>query len=116
MAQTVRNGSQRVQIRHISLGSAFKIGMVLSALLFAIFGMVFLLGAGAMGTLLGAAMPNASPQEMASGMGLGLVGGVIGYIAGIFVYGILGGIGFALNALFYNIVAGMVGGIEVDLA
>lgn len=106
---------QRVQVRYISLGSAFKVGLVLSALLFSIFGLIFIVSAGALGSILGSAM-DTSQRQLLGGMGAGLVGGIIGYVIGIVVYGIIGGIAFTINAFFYNVVAGIVGGIEIDLS
>ena len=50
----------------------------------------------------------------AFGMGAGV--SFILYLVGIVVYAILGGIGFAIEAWFYNIVASIVGGIEIELS
>ncbi|MGH2545205.1 MAG: hypothetical protein ACRDIB_20635 [Ardenticatenaceae bacterium] len=105
---------QRVIVRHVSLGSAFKVGVVLSALLFAIFGLILLLFSSALTAMIGTVA-----QEAGQGLplpGQMMAGGIVFYIVGIFAYGLLGGIGFAIQALFYNIVAGIVGGLEIDLS
>jgi len=40
---------------------------------------------------------------------------VVIYIVGIVVYGVVGGIGGAIDAFLYNLVAGIVGGLEVEM-
>ncbi len=101
-------------IRHISVSSAFKVGAVLTALVFAVLGffVVFLpslFGASLLGAMLG-------NQGGGSAFGTGLIGGIILYVLGIVVYAILGGIGGAIDAWLYNVVAGWVGGLEIDLS
>ena len=47
----------------------------------------------------------------------GWFGGLFGVGAVIFlpiIYGVLGAIGGALTAVFYNIIAGMVGGLQIE--
>jgi len=101
-------------IHRITIGSAFRVGVVLSALLFIIFGFFFLLLPGLFGaSLLGALMGDQGGMG-AFGMGAGT--SIVLYVVGIVVYAILGGIGFAIEAFFYNIVAGIVGGIEIELS
>jgi len=41
---------------------------------------------------------------------------LIVYVLGIVLYWILDGIGFAIEAWLYNIVAGWIGGLEVELS
>lgn len=101
-------------IRRITIGSAFKVGAVLSALLFLIFGFFILLlpglfGASLMGSLMG-------DQGGMGAFGMGAGASIILYLVGTVAYAILGGIGFAIEAFFYNIVAGIVGGIEIELS
>jgi len=98
-------------LKRIGLGSAFKVGAVLSGLLFAIVGLpLVLIGtAGPLGQML-----SAQTGGMFSG-GIGLVFGLVLYILGIFIYAIVGGIGFFIDALIYNIVASIAGGLEIEL-
>lgn len=98
-------------LRRIGPGSAFKVGMVTYALFGVVIGVcvaLFSMAAGPFGRLAGT---EASPGAKALGFGLGL-GAII--VAPIF-YGILGGVGGALGALIYNLVAGWIGGLEVDI-
>ena len=99
-------------IARVSPGSAFKIGLALYAALGLIVGAllaVFSLLAGSIATHLG---PNA-PTGLSGAMGL--AGGVGAIIIMPILYGIIGGIAFAVGAVVYNIVAGWVGGLEVDI-
>ncbi len=101
-------------VRRISLGSAFKVGAVLCALLFLVFGFFTILLPG----LLGASLLGALIREQGRGwtLGFGALFSVIAYIIGILASAIGGGITGFLNALLYNIVAGLVGGLEVELS
>ncbi len=97
--------SGRRVLKRIDPGSAFKIGAVTSALTWAVIGlpMIFLMGA------IMSAMPGANRAGAAFG------GGIVGYIFGIILYGLGGGIGAVIWAFLYNVVAGWMGGIEFDL-
>lgn len=98
-----------------------KIGVVscgkVSGVLYALFGL--LIGACvALFSLLGAGAMMAAHDES----GAGAMGGAFGAIFGVgaiilfpLFYGILGFIGGLITAFLYNVVAGMVGGIDVDL-
>jgi len=100
-------------IRRISIGSAFKVGLVLCALVFAVLGVFVIVLPGLFGaSLLGAMMGD---QGGMSAFGVSFATSVIIYLAGIVVYGIFGGIVLAIEALLYNIVAGIVGGLEIEL-
>jgi len=100
-------------IRRVSAGSVFKVTFVIYMLLLAIFGCLFLVIPGLLGSsLLGSLGDRDS--------GLALLGGgilttlilyVVLVIAGAFVQGIV----TAIAALIYNLVASWVGGIEVEL-
>jgi len=97
-------------LKRIGPGSAFKVGMVTYALFGVVIGVCIALFsvAGPLGRLAGT---EAGPGARALGFGLGL-GAII--VAPIF-YGIIGGVGGALGALIYNLVAGWIGGLEVDI-
>ncbi len=99
-------------IRSISIGSAFKVGAVISILLFAVIGGLILLLQLLVGGMIGM---GAGGREGAGVFGAMAGFGIIAYLFGIVIYGIVGGISSALTALIYNIVAGMVGGLQVSL-
>jgi hypothetical protein len=101
-------------LRRITVGSAFKVGAALSALLFAVLGFFVVLlpgifGAGILGALLG-------DQGGRGAFGLGFVGSLIAYVLGIVIYWIVGGIVFAIEAWLYNIVAGRIGGLQIEIS
>ena len=101
-------------IRHVAVGSAFKVGAALSALVFAVLGFFVVFLPGLFGaSILGALLGNEGGH---GAFGVGFVGGLIAWIVGIVVYAIAGGIGGAIYAWLYNIVAGWVGGLEVDIS
>ncbi len=97
------------KIRRIGVGSAFRVGALVSGLIWAIVGIFFVLfslaGAGIMAAF---GAPGAEA-------GMGFVGVLIFYIVMLVVYAIFGGIFGALYAWLYNVVAGWVGGIEIQL-
>jgi hypothetical protein len=99
-------------LRRIGPGSAFKVGMVTYALFGLVIGVCIALFSMATGSLGRLAGTEVGPGARALGFGMGL-GAII--VAPIF-YGIVGGIGGALGALVYNLVAGWVGGLEVDIS
>lgn len=97
-------------IRRVGIGSAFKVGAVMYGLLWVVLGGLLLLLQLLIGGILGASADEGA-QIFGAMAGIGL----IGYIVGILVYALIGGIFSALTALVYNLVAGLVGGIEVEL-
>lgn len=101
--------SQKLMVRKISVSSAFQVGLVLNALLFAVFGIPFLFVTALMGNYL---VQQGQPAGAAD---MGLVGGIFFYLIGVVASGIGGGIGFAIQAFLYNIVAAFVGGLEVEI-
>jgi hypothetical protein len=105
--------TRRVTIQNVSIGSAAKVGAVLTGLLMTIFGLFIVVLPGLMGASFMAMMMG---DQAGSSFGVGLIGSLIAYVFLIVLYTILGGIGFAIYALLYNIVAGIVGGIEMDLS
>jgi hypothetical protein len=101
-------------IHHIAVGSAFKVGATLYALIFAVFGFFLVLLPGIFGaSLLGALLRD---QGGAEALGAGFGASIVVYVIGIIVSAIGGGIGGAINAWLYNIVAGWVGGLKVDIS
>jgi hypothetical protein len=94
-------------IRRVGVGSAARIFAALYALFGLIFG-VFVALLAVAGAGMSAATEDAIP---------GWAGGLFGVGAVIFLpllYGAMGAIGGALTAGFYNIAAGMVGGLQIE--
>ncbi len=99
-------------IRRFSIGSVFKVAAVVYGLLFAVFGCLFLvlpgiLGAGVLGEL--------AEESGLAIFGGGVAGTLIFYVVGIVLFSLLYGVIAAIGAVIYNLVAGWVGGIEVDM-
>ena len=98
-------------LKRVGPGSAFKVGLVVYAFLGLIVGIcmaLFSMMAGSLGSMAGGGVPGAR----ALGFGFGFSAIVIFPI----LYGIVGGIGGAIGAAIYNLVAGWVGGIEVEIS
>jgi hypothetical protein len=98
-------------LKHIGPGSAFKVGLVVYAVLGLIIGIcmaLFSMMIGSLGSMAGTG--GASAKAFGFGFGLGSI------IIFPILYGIIGGIAGALGAVVYNLVAGWVGGLEVDIS
>jgi len=93
-------------VKRIGPGSAFKVGLVLYAFLGLIIGALFTL----ISLVAAPFAREGSPHFMGAMFGVGAI-----IILPIF-YGIIGGIGAAIGALLYNLVASWVGGLEVDIS
>jgi hypothetical protein len=98
-------------VKRVGPGSAFKIGLVTYGILGLIGGLAiafFSMVAGSLGSLGQSAVPGA--RVLGLGMGFGAV------IFFPVFYGLFGGVFAALGAVIYNLVAGWVGGLEVDIS
>jgi hypothetical protein len=98
-------------VKRIAPGSAFKVGLVVYAFLGLIVGIcmaLFSMVAGSLGSLAGGGVPGAR----ALGFGFGFSAIIIFPI----LYGLIGGIGGVIAAAVYNLAAGWVGGLEVDIS
>jgi|SRR6266851_8344626 hypothetical protein len=98
-------------VKRVGPGSAFKVGLVLYAILGLVLGifMAFIsMVAGSLGSMGQSAAPGA--KLLGFGMGLGAI------IFFPICYGLIGGIFAAIGAAIYNLVAGWVGGLEVDIS
>lgn len=98
-------------VKRIGPGSAFKVGLVVYAFLGLIIGCfmaLFSMVAGSLGSLAGGGAFGA--RAFGFGMGLGAI------IIFPILYGIIGGIAGAIGAVVYNLAAGWVGGLEVDIS
>jgi hypothetical protein len=99
-------------VKRVGPGSAFKIGLVTYAILGLVLGifMAFIsMVAGGLGSMSQSAAPGAG-KLFGFGMGLGAI------IIFPILYGLIGGIFAAIGAVIYNLVAGWVGGLEVDIS
>lgn len=100
-------------VRRVGPGSAFKVGLVLYAILGLVLGIFMAFLSTVAGSLGGLAMPGAgAPGSRLFGFGMGL-GAIIFFPI---LYGIVGGVCAAIGAVVYNLVAGWIGGLEVDLS
>jgi Transmembrane domain of unknown function (DUF3566) len=99
-------------LKRIGPGSAFKVGLVTYAFVGLVVGAIMAFFSMIAGSLAGLGGAQAGPGTRAFGFGMGLGAIVIMPI----VYAIIGGIGAALGALIYNLAAGWIGGLEVDIS
>jgi hypothetical protein len=97
-------------VRRVGPGSAFKVGLVLYALIGLVVGICMALVSMVVGTL-GSVGQSAVPGARLFGFGMGF-GAIIFFPL---FYGLVGGIFAALGAAVYNLAAGWVGGLEVDI-
>ncbi len=93
-------------LKRIDPGSAFRVGGILYALMGLLMGIIFAL----VSMLGGALVPASEAWVFRTFFGAGAV-----FFLPIF-YGIIGGICAAISAAVYNLVAGWVGGLEVDIS
>ena len=98
-------------LKRVGPGSAFKVGLVIYAFLGLLLGICMAFFSMVAGSLTGMMGPDATTAKM---MGFGMGFGAI--IIFPIMYGIVGGVGAALGALIYNLVAGWVGGLEVEIS
>jgi hypothetical protein len=93
-------------LKRIGPGSAFKVGATVYAFMGLLVGALFAL----ISMLGGALMPASEAGAFRMFFGAGAI------VLFPICYGIIGGIGGALGAVIYNLVAGWVGGLEVDIS
>ena len=102
----------KLRIRKLGILSFAKIqgvmGFVIGLIIGVIYGLIIIAY-----SLLGASMLKGD-SALAIGGG-GVVVGIVAMIAFPIMYGIIAFIGGALGALIYNIFAGMVGGVEIEV-
>jgi len=109
-------------VRRVGPGSAFKIGLILYGILGLLLGIVMAcisMVAGSFGGLGHSAVPAAGGTATAVSWDLRSFAFGTGFGAMIFfplLYGLFGGIFAAVGAVLYNLVAGWVGGLEVDIS
>jgi hypothetical protein len=106
-------------VRRVGPGSAFKVGAVLYALMGLVIGICvafFSMVAGSIGGLGHSPVPGAGGTGVswdARSFGLGMGFGAIIFLP--LFYGLIGGVFAAISAAVYNLAAGWVGGLEVDI-
>lgn len=98
-------------IRRVSPLSCAKIGGALYALMGLIFGLVF----AAAGTFIGAIAPSMPNMGPAFGSNLGMAFGAGMIVVMPIFYGVLGFLSTLIGAALYNLLAGMVGGVEIEV-
>jgi hypothetical protein len=98
-------------LKRVGPGSAFKIGLVTYAILGLVLGIFMAFISMLVGNL-GSMGQSAAPGAKLFGFGMGF-GAIIFFPI---CYGIIGGIFAAIGAVIYNLVAGWVGGLEVDIS
>lgn len=105
-----------VRIKRVSIGSAFKIGAILSALLWLLSAVFFLFIPALLlvdfSTTAGTSVNGTSSVEFLQFSGASLI---FVFLCGVPVYAIFGGLSAALTAFAYNLIAGWVGGLEIEL-
>jgi hypothetical protein len=103
-------------IKRISPGSAFKVGAVVYAFLGVVVAALMVPFMMLMSSFVAAHGDAAAGQANPFLHGLGAGFGLSSFIIFPIFYAIIGGIGGALMALIYNLAAGWVGGLEVDIS
>jgi hypothetical protein len=108
-------------LKRIGVGAAFKVGLVLGGMMSAVLGLIAFLFQL---TVFNAIMNIATIEVYSPGRTAGEISQVLSaigtgtlcflYVMGVVVGAIFGGIGFALVALFYNMTARWVGGLEFE--
>jgi len=104
-------------IRRVAIGTAFKVGVVFNALLAAVFGLFALLMQASLLSLMSNDFNNSGnfPGGAGAITTFSLATTCIFYGIAVVMAAIFGGIGFAVAAFVYNLTAGWVGGLEVEL-
>jgi hypothetical protein len=96
-------------LKRIGPGSAFKVGLVTYAILGLFVGVIMACLSMVAGSLAGLGSSGTGARAFGFGFGFGAI--IVFPIA----YGIIGAIGGAIGAAIYNLVAGWIGGLEVDI-
>jgi hypothetical protein len=97
-------------VKRIGPASAFKIGLVLYAMFGLVVGAIMAcvsMLVGPLGNMAGAG--GLGTRAFGFGFGIGSI------IIFPIMYGVIGGIGGAISAALYNLIAGWVGGLEVEI-
>lgn len=112
-----------VTIKRIDIGSAGRVGAIISLIIGAISGLLFIalpsLLFGSIASIATVTLNDASVVRGANGMdafaAIGLVGMCVFYVSYVVLSAIFGGIAAIIGAFAYNLTSGWVGGLQVDL-
>lgn len=99
----------KMEIKRVGILSLVKICGVVMACFGLLIGIIY----GLVMMTVGAAMMSMSDEG--PGAGIGIVGGLVMMIVIPVFYGVLGVVIGALYAIIYNVAAGFVGGVELEL-
>ncbi len=112
-AVSMRQPDSVATIRHISAGSVFKVTFVTYLLVFGLIGLFVIVLPG----LLGASLLSGLVDDRygLGALGGGIVGTLLFYVLLVVVGAFVQGLVTAIAALIYNLVAGLVGGVRVEL-
>jgi hypothetical protein len=109
-----------ITLRKIDVGSAFRIGALVSGIL----GLIFVLPWIACQSTLLASLStidisgrgtNGTPFENTAIQGIGILGFLLFAVCGLVLYMVIGGIGGAVSAFAYNLVARQFGGLQIEI-
>jgi hypothetical protein len=103
-------GRGHMVIKRIGVLKAAIVQACIMGLFGLLFGLCFLFFGTLLGSMLGSAASNAG-----AGAGLGMLGGIGMVIFLPIMYGVTGFVAGAIGAAIYNLVAGWVGGIELEV-
>lgn len=101
------------KIRRIGIGSAFKMGFAVNTIIGLILGFFLLVP-----MLLGGIIFMPSYYDYGGywpGVGGGIIGALISLVILVLLSGVLGGVGAMIYAFLYNLAAGWMGGVEVEM-
>ncbi len=112
-----------VTIKRIDVGSAGRVGAIISLIIGAISGLLFIalpsLLFGSLASIATVTFDGSTTVQRASGMdafaAIGLVGMCVFYVSYVVLSAIFGGIAAIIGAFAYNLTSGWVGGLQVDL-
>lgn len=107
-----------VTIKRIEVVSAMRVGALVSALIFTVFGLFFFGLQALLVNVVSSSITTSSPRGSFSGgnfAAVGLVGLCVFYLVGVVFSAITGGIYGAVGAFIYNLVSNWVGGIRVEV-
>jgi hypothetical protein len=100
-------------VRRVRVGSAARVAGTVSALMWAIIGLLFVAFATLAGGLLSTSMPGGENVRLLTATTTSIL---LLYVAGIFAYGIVGAIFGALYAWLYNLASLLFGGLEIEMS
>jgi hypothetical protein len=111
-----------VTIKHVNVGSAFRVGLMVSAVVAALTGLLFIALQGLFMNLIFNLLtidPSTGSFTSSSGSSVfatfSLVTMCIFYVMMVVFSAIFGGISAAVSAFAYNLVSRWVGGLEIEL-